>query len=244
MKQFMSNNSMVKEIMRGLTLSNSLFVSSIIIGEAHTGKKSMLKSLYPNMNMIDASTIKNIEDEIRDYNEIIILNFHQIPNPDRIDWSNKKIIATAQNIYNKEFIDEVFAFIYHMPPLRERPEDIELYCKYFIEKASDNFGCNISNIDIDCKSLDLSDNIKGLKRQIFREVFSMSMDRNDIENTLLNYFSKKENLDRGYRDNLSIFEIPLIKAGLKLYGSQLKLANVLGINRNTLRKKINEYDID
>jgi len=45
-------------------------------------------------------------------------------------------------------------------------------------------------------------------------------------------------------EHIKIFEKPLIEAGLKKYGSQFKLSNALGINRNTLRKKIHEHDID
>jgi DNA-binding protein Fis len=41
-----------------------------------------------------------------------------------------------------------------------------------------------------------------------------------------------------YRNNLYIYEVPLIRAGLKKFKSQLQLADRLGLNRNTLRKKI------
>ena len=43
-----------------------------------------------------------------------------------------------------------------------------------------------------------------------------------------------------YRDNLYLYEVPLIRAGLKKFKSQLQLADKLGLNRNTLRKKIAE----
>ncbi len=54
------------------------------------------------------------------------------------------------------------------------------------------------------------------------------------------------NLDgnNAYRENLPIFERPLIEAGLKKYRSQLRLSSILGLNRNTLRKKINELGIN
>ncbi|TNF45412.1 MAG: Fis family transcriptional regulator, partial [Epsilonproteobacteria bacterium] len=46
------------------------------------------------------------------------------------------------------------------------------------------------------------------------------------------------------REHLGLYEKPLIEAGLKKFGSQLQLSQVLGINRNTLRKKIHEHNID
>jgi len=50
--------------------------------------------------------------------------------------------------------------------------------------------------------------------------------------------------NNAYRENLPIFERPLIEAGLKRYRSQLRLSSILGLNRNTLRKKINELGIN
>jgi DNA-binding protein Fis len=50
-----------------------------------------------------------------------------------------------------------------------------------------------------------------------------------------------------YRNFLYLYEVPLIRAGLKRFKSQLQLADKLGLNRNTLRKKIaenKEYDLN
>jgi len=44
--QFLSNSIQVKNIIKGLTLSKSLFVSILIVGEPHTGKKSLVRTLY------------------------------------------------------------------------------------------------------------------------------------------------------------------------------------------------------
>ncbi len=41
--QFLSNSIQVKNIIKGLTLSKSLFVSILIVGEPHTGKKSLVR---------------------------------------------------------------------------------------------------------------------------------------------------------------------------------------------------------
>jgi DNA-binding protein Fis len=44
-----------------------------------------------------------------------------------------------------------------------------------------------------------------------------------------------------YRNFLHLYEVPLIRAGIKRFKSQLQLSERLGLNRNTLRKKINEH---
>ena len=47
-----------------------------------------------------------------------------------------------------------------------------------------------------------------------------------------------------YQTVLKEVEVPLINLTLALCdGNQIKAANLLGINRNTLRKKIKDYDL-
>ena len=57
-----------------------------------------------------------------------------------------------------------------------------------------------------------------------------------IEKYLLNKIGSNSD----YRNFLYLYEVPLIKAGLTKFKSQLKLSDKLGLNRNTLRKKIAE----
>lgn len=71
-----------------------------------------------------------------------------------------------------------------------------------------------------------------------------NMDAQDIESVLYHYLIKHLDGNDGYREYLGLYEKPLIEAGLKKFGSQLQLSQVLGINRNTLRKKIHEHNID
>ncbi len=54
------------------------------------------------------------------------------------------------------------------------------------------------------------------------------------------YLYDKLGSNNDYRKFLHLYEVPLIRSGLKKFRSQLKLASVLGLNRNTLRKKIQE----
>jgi len=70
------------------------------------------------------------------------------------------------------------------------------------------------------------------------------MNAKDIELLLYEYLLKNLSGNDDYRKYLSLYEKPLIEAGLKKFGSQLQLSQILGINRNTLRKKIYENNID
>jgi len=42
--QFLSNSPQIEKISKGFNLSRSLFVSSLLIGEEHTGKKTLIKT--------------------------------------------------------------------------------------------------------------------------------------------------------------------------------------------------------
>jgi len=55
---------------------------------------------------------------------------------------------------------------------------------------------------------------------------------------MADYLFDKLGSNSDYRNFLYLYEVPLIKAGLNKFNSQLKLSDKLGLNRNTLRKKI------
>jgi len=77
-----------------------------------------------------------------------------------------------------------------------------------------------------------------------QQAFSQNCTPKDIEEILYHYLYREMEGNNDYKDYLPLYERPLIEAGLKKFGSQLKLADILGINRNTLRKKIHELNIN
>ncbi len=67
-----------------------------------------------------------------------------------------------------------------------------------------------------------------------------------LNKTVKQYISKMDGAGNGHLHDLIInaIEKPLIKLVLKeMQGNQTKTANILGINRNTLRNKIREHKI-
>jgi len=241
--QFLSNSAQINNIIKGLTISKSLFVSVMIIGEPHTGKKSLVKMLFPHSKFIDANSEEDMLKALDSYNEVIIYNFEAIVNPDMLNFENKRVIAIANKVTNSSAIENKFAFIYRVPPLREREEDIKLLSDYFanIIKKELSLNGDIDDIDID---IDLSENIKSLKASIYKKLMLNNLTQKDIEKILYDYLYKNIDGNNAYREYLPIFEKPLIEAGLAKFKSQLRLSKVLGLNRNTLRKKIYELGID
>jgi len=89
--------------------------------------------------------------------------------------------------------------------------------------------------------LDLSQNGKSLKNSIYKSVISHTIKEDEIKNILEYYFKEQLKRNASYKDLISIFEIPLLKAAEKLFKSQVQMANKLDINRITLRKKLDMY---
>jgi len=243
METFFTTSDKIHHIIKSLNLTKTLFVSSIIVGEAHIGKKSLVRYLFPNTPVVSGENQEEVTQALEHYNELIIINFEKLTNQNSLDFSNKRIIATANYIENANIIDELFGFIYTMPSLLERPDDIIYLKNIFLKEA-----CNtlmIENHTINEKEipLNLSMNSKSLKKSIFVYLVQCSLNKKEIQNVIYHYILKHLDGNDGYREHLELYEKPLIKAGLKKYGSQLQLSQVLGINRNTLRKKIHEHHI-
>jgi len=244
METFFTTSDKIQHIIKSFNLTKTLFVSSIIIGEPHIGKKTLARYLFPNAALVSAEDQKQVEFALENNEELIITDFEKLMNPQQLDFSNKRIIATANYVGNSSMIDVLFAFIYTMPSLQERPEDISFLSKKFIQESQFTLMLENSMINIENIPLNLTQNNQSLKQSIYMYLTKQNMSIDDITDMLYDYFYAHYDNNDNYRKHIKIFEKPLIEAGLKKYGSQLKLSNALGINRNTLRKKIHEHHID
>ena len=129
-----------------------------------------------------------------------------------------------------------------MPSLIER-EDLTLLIDYFQDSIQKDLMLDYP-IEVEHNQLDLSNNIRSLKASLYKKLIHKTLNHEEIEEILYNYLYEHIDGNNAYREHLSLFEKPLIKAGLEKYKSQLKLSHILGLNRNTLRKKIQEHGLD
>jgi DNA-binding protein Fis len=239
--EFLTYDPKIKAILKGLSLTSSLFVSSIIIGKTHTGKKTIVRNIFPKAIFVDSSKPQEVKEAFENYSEIVLYNFENIKNLQELDFNNKRVVAIATEVQHLN-IDDKFAFIYHLPELKDRLLDVDLLINKFTKSIKKELMVE-KEITIDNNNIDLSKNIKSLKNSIYKQILYKNISKEDIEEILFEYFMDTLDGKNGYQDNLDIFEKPLIKAGLQKFKSQLKLSIVLGINRNTLRKKISEHDL-
>jgi DNA-binding NtrC family response regulator len=244
METFYTQSSEVQQIMQGLNLTRTLFVSSIIIGEPHTGKKSLLRHLFPDVAVVSGKDHEALERMLDASEELIITDFEKVSNKENLNFDNKRIIATANYVGNQKTIDTLFAFIYTMPSLKDRTKDLQHLKTQFLEEACHTLMLDANTFSPDAIPSDLSQNSKSLKRSVFYHLMIQQMGQNEIERAIYHYLFEHLEGNNGYKEHLGLYEVPLIRAGLDKYGSQLKLSEILGINRNTLRKKIHEHAID
>lgn len=195
------------------------------------------------------------------------------------------ITATNQDlnklVKTKQFREDLFFRLnvvpIHLPPLRERSEDIPLLCKHFLTKITiDNktsprgiagealellqqqrWPGNIRELENLIKRAALLSTHQNLSTQDFAFFLDSSTDKTYeelkslgleeiIAERLKIFLSKIKNLEIGnlLPTILPMVERPLIKLTLQQMNyNQIKTAKALGINRNTLRKKLNEYQI-
>ena len=129
-----------------------------------------------------------------------------------------------------------------MPNLEER-EDLDLLIEFFQSQIQKELMLDYP-IEININQLDLSENIKSLRASLYKQLIHKTITRKEIKDIIENYLYEHLEGNNAYRENLSLYEKPLLIAGLKKFKSQLKLSAVLGLNRNTLRKKIQEHGLD
>ena len=223
------------------TLLKTLNVNALIMGDVGVGKKSLAKFILPDASVIDALNFQELLLVLQSSTEIIITNIEKSPNIktllQTIIEKKIRVIATSKQILNDETIDEIFSVKFHLLPLSQRVEDVKLLIKRFSLEAMSLFGYEDKFI-MDATDVDINENSHSLRRQVMRNYLLQNIKDADLMDIIQNYITPKLGSNNDYKKFLYIYEAPLIRAGLKKFKSQLQLADKLGLNRNTLRKKI------
>jgi two-component system nitrogen regulation response regulator GlnG len=159
-----------------------------------------------------------------------------------------------------------------LPPLRERPEDIPPLVDHFIHSCREELGTSTQGCSQDAMELLSASkwpgNVRELENAIQRaallspdpmltpadfDMLANADGNNDdslealIDRKLRNSLMRMNigELDNLYETVLHQMERPLINIVLeKTRSNQVRTAEILGINRNTLRKKIQTLAID
>ena len=144
----------------------------------------------------------------------------------------------------------------HIPPLRERKDDIPLLAAWIIKKLNANMGRHFSGLTPEAmeklKSYDFYGNIRELENILERAaIFSdgdlITDDNIELRGEDLRPAASKGAAASADMEAVSLKEIEkqtIEKALRRWEGNRTKAAKELGITRRTLITKIEEYDLD
>ncbi|SPD73009.1 Transcriptional regulatory protein ZraR [uncultured Desulfobacterium sp.] len=136
----------------------------------------------------------------------------------------------------------------HIPPLRERAEDIPLLAEYFFKRLRKTMKKRVSRISDQAMGLlrtyDWPGNARELKNVIERAIVVCEADELGPEHLLLGEtpgFARSPETGGGSLADSEKNEILRVLKECK--GNKTLAANILGINRKTLREKLQKYSI-
>ena len=177
--------------------------------------------------------------------------------------------AVEEKKFREDLLYRLNVVTIKLPPLRSRKEDIPLLAEYFLQKFQEEMGIEPRTISPNAtnalKSYSWPGNVRQLENILRRAVLlspnpmltpddvSLPRERRNreslediISSRLEGYINSIDASGKHelYDTIVPFMERPLIKLVLKKTGgNQVKTAEILGINRNTLRKKIKELGI-
>jgi two-component system nitrogen regulation response regulator GlnG len=177
--------------------------------------------------------------------------------------------AVAQGTFREDLLYRLRVMPLHIPPLREHPEDIAVLAEHFLSRYSEELAGGARFLSDSANEFlaghDWPGNVRELENAIKRALVLSTaeiLDGEDfaflaprgraetgddlprlIERDVRAALATNETGDI-YRTILERVERPLLEAVLEhTEGNQIRAAAMLGINRNTLRKKIIELRI-
>ncbi len=240
---FIATSPSSLEALKTANLLKGLPINAFIFGLSGTGKKSLAKYILSNAPVVDATQYSDLEGALSSNKTLIISNFDKIPNFDNfktvLDRYEVRIIALASSVFNPEVIEQFFGIKVYLPPLSERLEDVKTLTQHFLEEACALFSVD-GRITINEKQIDLSTNAHAIRRYVYMRVQLQGINEVELMDLMEEFLKERLGGNSDYRNYLYLYEAPLINAGLAKFKTQLQLSDKLGLNRNTLRKKIAE----
>ncbi len=240
---FTAHSDASLEALKTANLLKSLPINAFIYGQSGTGKKSLARYILPNAPIVDANDYDELEGTLSSNATVIISNFDKIPNFENfktlLQQYEVRIMALANSVFNSEVVEELFGIKLFLPPLSERKEDVSVLAKQFLEEAKEVLGTQ-GDIKLDLSGMDLSRNAHSIRRHVYMLVQLQDINENELMGIMEKFLKERIGGNSDYRNYLYLYEAPLINAGLELFKTQLQLSDKLGLNRNTLRKKIAE----
>ena len=246
MQEYIAQDEISKEILNSAKLLQAVDVHALITGAAGVGKKSLARYILPNSKIHNAKTIQQdiIDDAItiRD-DAIVIENIDQITNIDLfLNWistNNIRVIAISNDDILNQKMKDIFSINLEVPILAKRELDTKSLIHKFSTEASNTLDMPI--IHNSKLIINTSNNTHSLRKSIYFSYLFETIGKEEILMFLEKYLGENLEGENVYKDLLYLYEVPLLKSSTKKYKSQVQVAKHLGLNRITLRKKLETH---
>lgn len=161
----------------------------------------------------------------------------------------------AAGTFREDLYYRINVFRIHLPPLRERPEDIELLAYHFMHRAARRYGKKLQGIRqdvLDCfRSFPFPGNVRQLKNEIDQAVVLaedgdwVRLEHLSPEIRAYSEHCRGERRCRDIRERVRDLEVEAIVEALEACGgNKAQAARRLGLSRYGLAKKIKRYGLD
>lgn len=162
--------------------------------------------------------------------------------------------AVANRVFRNDLYYRLNVFSIHIPPLRERKEDVELLTDYFIGKYSKFLGKRIKGISTEVntvlKGYNWPGNVRELENVIERAI-NITQNDNITVSDLPPYltgvsqeYSIPVNTEEKHSSIKDLERNVIIDALEKYNGNVKKAAESIGIARRTIYRRLEEYNVD
>jgi DNA-binding NtrC family response regulator len=236
--EFVAYSHEMQEVKKLISLVKGINVNTIIMGDVGVGKSLVAKMIIPNAIVVYGDKPEDVLKALKNFDEIIIEDFEKLPSSDLPLTDGKKIVATAQKRIKDSTLDRLFGIKIDIPPLSQRAEDITGLTDHFLAKAKKELGMK-SDSDINLPTPDISQNCHSLKRSVYQALLCSNVSKEQLGSIMEEYFyAHIDDEDENYKPFLDVFDSAVINANYRKFKSQLMMSYKMGINRNTLRKKI------
>lgn len=243
MENYIAISKNSKEILNSAHLLQSVQVNALISGEPGVGKKSLSQYIVTKAPIFKAKNLQqDISDNIINLQNcsVIIDKIENITNVDLfINWVNEngiRVIATTLKDELNSKLSELFSITIELPPLKEREEDVKALTQKFSKEAS--ITLDLDQIVPSKLMINISNNAHSLRKSIYFSYLFETIGEDEILMFMENYMYANMQGENSYKDFLYLLEVPILKAANKKYKSQVQMAKHLGLNRITLRKKL------
>jgi two-component system NtrC family response regulator len=243
------------------SFSNELLKSELFgyVAGAFTGALKDKKGLFEEADggtlFLDEIGEMNLELQARLLRVLENGTFNRVGDSKSTKVNARIIAATNKDLkqeaesgkFRLDLFYRLAVFTIHLPPLRERKEDIETLARYFIKEFSYKLNRKINKIDdLFIKALSShpwKGNVRELRNVIERVVIITNNDNLTTDLLQFDFYSDIAEDSAQTLDLANIESRYIRKALQQTNGNKTEAAKLLGIGLSTLYRKIEEYQL-